>query len=131
MQGVAQTPGILAGPQSLQGGWSEETHLWIRGRQPGDFVELRIPATRKSRLTLYATKSWDYGILRFLVNGQQAGKDFDAWAERPTPSGPIPLGVFEPKNGAFILRVEVVGANPKSRNSKSFFGLDAVTLTEP
>ncbi len=101
------------------------------GQRAGDFIELRIPAKEKRKLTLYATKSWDYGILRFSVNGQPAGKDFDAWAERPKPSGPVTLGVFEPKNGAFILRVEVVGANPKSKNSKSFFGLDAVTLTAP
>ena len=101
------------------------------GQRVGDFIALRIPAKEKRKLTLYATKSWDYGILRFSVNGQPAGKDFDAWAERPKPSGPVTLGVFEPKNGAFILRVEVVGANPKSKNSKSFFGLDAVTLTAP
>lgn len=128
---VAQTPGISVGPQTLRGGWSAETHLWIRGKQPGDFVELRIPATEKRKLTLYATKSWDYGILRFTVNGKPAGKDFDAWAEKPTPSGPIPLGVFEPQNGAFVLRVEVVGANPQSKGTKSYFGLDAVRLTEP
>jgi hypothetical protein len=131
MQIVAQTPDIPVGPQSLSGDWSGDSQLWIRGKQRGDFVELRIPATQKHKLTLYATKSWDYGILRFSVNGQPAGKDFDAWAEKPIPSGAIPLGVFEPKNGAFILRVEVVGANPKSKNSKSFFGLDAVTLTPP
>jgi len=131
MQIVAQTPDIPVGPQGLSGDWSGDSHLWIRGKHAGDFVELRIPVTQKRKLTLYATKSWDYGILRFSVNGQPAGKDFDAWAKKPMASGPIPLGVFEPKSGAFILRVEVVGANPKSKNSKSFFGLDAVTLTEP
>ncbi|MBM3861595.1 MAG: DUF2961 domain-containing protein [Verrucomicrobia bacterium] len=131
MQIVAQTPGIPVGPQPLHGDWSSDAQLWIRGKQTGDFIELRIPATQKRKLTLYSTKSWDYGILRFSVNGRPAGKDFDAWAEKPIPSGAIPLGVFEPKNGAFILRVEVVGANPKSKNSKSFFGLDAVALTEP
>jgi len=134
MQIVAKTPDVPAETQTMslaQGEWSDGSQLWVRGKRVGDFIELRIPATEKRRLTLYATKSWDYGILRFSVNGQPVGKDYDAWAEKPVASGPIDLGVFEPKDGAFILRVEVVGANPKSKNSQSFFGLDAVTLTAP
>jgi hypothetical protein len=134
MKVVAKTPDVPADTQTMslsQGEWSDGSQLWVRGKRVGDFVELRIPATEKRKLTLYATKSWDYGILRFAVNGQPAGKDYDAWAEKPVASGPIELGVFEPKDGAFLFRVEVVGANPKSKNSKSFFGLDAVTLTAP
>jgi len=48
-----------------------------------------------------------------------------------SPSGPIELGAFEPKDGQFILRVEVVGANRASKNTKSYFGLDAITITIP
>ncbi len=134
MQIVAKTPDVPAETQTMslaQGEWSDGSQLWVRGKRVRDFIELRIPATEKRRLTLYATKSWDYGILRFSVNGQPVGKDYDAWAEKPVASGPIDLGVFDPKDGAFILRVEVVGANPKSKNSQSFFGLDAITLTAP
>jgi len=136
MQIVAQTPDITAEPQAMalaQGAWSGGAQLWIRGQRVGDFIELRIPAPQPGaqKLTLYATKSWDYGILRFTVNGQAAGRDYDAWAEKPVASGPIALGVFAPKDAAFILRVEVVGANPASKNSQAFFGLDAVTLTAP
>lgn len=134
MKIVAKTPDVPADTQTMslsQGDWSDGGQLWVRGKRAGDFIELRIPATKKQKLTLYSTKSWDYGILRFTVNGEPAGKDYDAWAEKPVASGPIELGVFEPKDSAFILRVEVVGANPNSKNSKSFFGLDAVTLTEP
>ena len=132
MKIVAKSPVILVEPQShVVAEWSDGAQLFVRGKRVGDFVELSIPATTKQKLTLYATKSWDYGILRFSVNGQPAGKDYDAWAEKPITSGPIELGVFEPKDGAFILRVEVVGANPAARGSKAFFGLDAVTLSTP
>ena len=48
-----------------------------------------------------------------------------------TASGPIELGVFEPKDGQFILRIEVVGANAASKGTKSYFGLDCVTLSKP
>lgn len=83
------------------------------------------------RVTLYATKSWDYGILRFSVNGNPAAKDYDAYSKQSMASGPIDVGVFEPKDGQMVLRVEVVGANPAARGTKSFFGLDAVVLSEP
>ncbi len=133
---VAKSPNTPTEPQSgalSEGEWSGGEQLFVRGNKPGDFVELDIPADGKDRkkITLYATKSWDYGILRFTVNGQKAGNDYDSYHPQPILSGPIELGTFEPKDNQFILRVEVVGGNKDSKNSKSFFGLDAVTLTKP
>ena len=136
MKIVAKSPNTPAEPQRgalTEGEWSNGAQLWVRGNKPGDFVELAIPAPDASakKLTLYATKSSDYGILRFSVNGQWAGKDYDSFSPTVILSGPIPLGTFEPKDGRFLLRVEVVGGRPESKNSKSYFGLDAVTLTAP
>jgi hypothetical protein len=131
---VAKSDGLPTEIQEIgvlqDGAWSEGKQLWIKGRKAGDFIELKIPATGTGRrkLTLYATKSWDYGILRFSVDGQPAGKDFDSFAPQAVASGPIELGTFAPKDGAFTLRVEVVGANAQSKNSKSFFGLDCVVV---
>ncbi|MFI5378827.1 MAG: glycoside hydrolase family 172 protein [Tepidisphaerales bacterium] len=131
---VAKSPGLETEIQDVGvlqgGGWSDGKQLWVRGRRAGDFIELKIPAAGagQRKLTLYATKSWDYGILRFSVNGQPAGKDFDSFAPQAVASGPIELGAFEPKDGGFIVRVEVVGANAQSKNSKSFFGLDCVVV---
>ena len=82
-------------------------------------------------MTLFATNSFDYGVLRFSINGQAARKDYDAYSAAATTSGPIELGVFEPKDGQFILRIEVVASNPASKGTRSYFGLDAVTLTVP
>jgi hypothetical protein len=65
------------------------------------------------------------------VNGKPAEATFDGYAEKPAPSGPINLGIHEPKNGKFILRVEVAGTNPASTGSKYYFGLDAVVLDKP
>jgi hypothetical protein len=133
---IAKSPDTPADPQNgalSDGEWSGGEQLFVRGNKPGDFIELAIPAggSGKKKLTLYATKSWDYGILRFSVNGQRTEKDFDAYSQNVVLSGPIDLGTFEPKEGQFVLRVEVVGANPSSKNSRSYFGLDAVTLTKP
>ncbi len=134
---VGKSDGLPTETQQIgvlqDGNWSEGKQLWVRGRRVGDFIELKIPASGSGarKLTLYATKSWDYGVLRFTVNGKMAGNDFDSFAPQAVASGPIDLGRFEPKNGAFVLRVEVVGANPQSKNSKSFFGLDCVVVGKP
>jgi hypothetical protein len=99
----------------------------------GDFVELAIPAKEPGarKVVLYATRAEDYGMLRFTVNGKAVKATFDGYAEKPTPTGPINLGVHEPKDGRFVLRAEVVGTNPDSTGSKYFFGLDAVLLEKP
>lgn len=130
-----KTEGLAVVPQ---GGWpdiwSEEHQLWIQGKGPGAFVELKVPAQSrgKCKLTLYATKSWDYGIVRFSVNGRSAGEvDLCNTAGRTVvATGPIELGVFEPKDGGFLLRAEVIGANPKSDGTKSYFGLDCIAIEQ-
>jgi hypothetical protein len=128
---VAKSPNLRAEVQSLTNEWSGGAHLLVFGQQIGDFVELAIPSSQPGphKLTLYATKSWDFGVLRFSVDGQIAG-NYDAFNSTVVPSGPIELGVFEPKNHQYVLRVEVVAANPASTNTKSYFGLDAIALSE-
>ncbi|MCW3096685.1 MAG: hypothetical protein JWL77_2303 [Chthonomonadaceae bacterium] len=112
------------------GQWSSNAHLLGKGRKPGDFVELRIPAPAGShRLTLYATKAGDYGIVRLWINGQQIANDFNGYAPNVTPSGPIPLGTFAAQDGQYTLRVEVVGADPKAGGAKYLFGLDCIAVT--
>jgi hypothetical protein len=134
---VGCSPGAAIETQDVDtlqfGSWSEGTHLFVRAKGPGDFVELRfpVPDAGPEKVTLYGTTSWDYGILRFSINGKPAEKECDACTKESRASGPIELGVFEPKDGQMVLRVEVVGANPASRGTKSYFGLDCVVLSKP
>jgi hypothetical protein len=133
---VAHTPGLPIETQRgglKEGSWSAGAQLFVRANKPGDFIELKVASaqTKPKKLTLYATKSFDYGVLRLSVNGNAVEKEFDAYAATAAASGPIELGVFEPHDGDFILRVDVTGSNPAAKGTKSFFGLDAVTVTEP
>lgn len=116
----------------FKGKWSGDAQLLIRGKKAGDFVEVAIPADTAAprRITLYATAANDYGILKFSVNGQAVADTFDGYAPEPTPSAPITLGVFTPKDGKLILHVELVGSNPKSIGAKCLAGLDAVIVSE-
>jgi hypothetical protein len=113
---------------------SNNFQIWIQGRAPGDFVELEIPVERggKHRVVLHALRSWDYGIMRFSVNGQRAGEDIDLFngeARAVAATGPLDLGTFEPVKGRITLRAEVVGGHPRSEGTKSYFGLDCVVVT--
>jgi hypothetical protein len=116
----------------FKGRWSGDAQLLIRGRQVGDFVELKIPVQGDApkRLTLYATQANDYGILKFSVNGQPVADNFDGYANDPTPASPIALGVFAPKDAMLILRVELTGTNPKTVGAKFLAGLDAIVVSE-
>ena len=131
-----RTSGIEIAPQKLYSfgnGWSGDAHLFIQAKQVGDFLEMAIPAPGSGprKILLHGTRASDYGMLRFSVNGKIAEANFDGYAERPAPSGPIALGVHEPKDEKFILRAEVIGTNPASTGPKYYFGLDAVVLEKP
>jgi hypothetical protein len=122
---------FVAAPGQL--GFSDARHLWVKGRRPGDFVELAIPADGDGlrQVTLYATKSWDYGIVQLSVNGTNVGDPVDLFSGeegKVVPSGPVELGSHAPVDGVILLRATVVGGNPKSGGARSYFGLDAVTL---
>ena len=109
--------------------WSGDAHLYVRAAKPGDFVELLIAEgiNGPRRITLHATKSFDYGLLQFSVNGKSIATPFDGFNGLPQPSGAIDLGVFEPDEGRLVLRVEVAGHNPASKGH--FFGLDCAVLS--
>ena len=113
--------------------WSGGGQLFVQATKVGDYVELTLPAKENGpqKVTVYATKSYDYGILRFEVNGKVALDNWDGYNPTSIRSDPIPLGVFEPRDGKITLRVEVAGSNPQSKSPKMYFGIDCVTLGEP
>jgi len=130
---LAQSSGLRVGTQDAglsAGQWSGGKQLFAQATQVGDFIELAVPVSgdQPRKTTIYGTKSWDYGTLRFSINGRQAGKDYDAYSATAVASGPIELGTFSPVDGCLRLRVEVVGANPEAKNARYFFGLDCVVL---
>jgi hypothetical protein len=132
----ATSPGLQWEKQDVagfaSGRWSGGKHLWVKANKVGDFMELQIPVADDlpRKVTLFGTKSADYGTLRFTVNGQAAGNNFDGYNAFPTDSGPIELGTFRPAKGILTLRVEVVGSNPAAVNPATYFGLDCITLTK-
>ncbi|MHC4304235.1 MAG: glycoside hydrolase family 172 protein [Planctomycetota bacterium] len=115
--------------------WSGEQQLWVQAQRVGDFIELEIPAEGDGphRLTVYATRSWDYAVVRFFVNGARVGDDVDLFnteGRAVAATGPIDLGVVRAEGGRLILRIEVVGSNEQSEKPGTYFGIDCVVLTK-
>jgi hypothetical protein len=130
---AARSADLPVETQNLEGlgsGWSADAQLFIRAPQVGGFVELIVPTEQSGpqRITLHATRAPDYGTLKFSVTGRTVESTFDGYAEIAAPSGPIDLGVHEPQDGKFVIRVEVVGTNSASTGQKYYYGLDAVVL---
>jgi hypothetical protein len=130
-----KTEGLIAEPQDMSpwdsANWGKGHHLVVKARKPGEFVELELAAADQEprELILYGTEAPDFGILKITVNGQESTKSVDLWGPNVQPAKPVSLGSFKPENGGYRVRVEVVGANPKSTGPRYFFGLDCFVLT--
>ena len=131
---TATSPGLKVGEQAgamLAGDtWSGDKQVFVQSTKVGDFIEFAVPVAddKPHKLVLYATRSYDYGILRFTVNGQPAGKEVDFYQSAPVLADPVELGTFQAKDGKLILRAEVAGANPASRGPRFYFGVDCVAV---
>lgn len=131
---IRKSEGLVTSTQDMHpfpGRWSSDAHLLVKGRRQGDFVEVASPCSGKAprRLSLCATKANDYATLSFTVNGQIVRERFNGYAPTVSASGPIPLGIFTPVNGRFVLRVEVVGADQRCEGERYLVGLDAVVIS--
>jgi len=115
--------------QQLWDKWSGGSHLWWIGAKPGDKLELELPVEKAGRYELKVglTKAGDYGIVRFLLDGEKIGEPIDLYDPRVVPTGEISLGTVELSGGTHTLAVEIIGANEKAIKAY-MFGLDYVKL---
>ena len=114
--------------------WSGDAQAWFGCKHVGDAVELRCPlhCEGPTKLTLYATRYPDYGIIQVSVNGQPFGGSIDLCNTKDkgvAPTGPIELGIFEAIGESAVIRFEVVGSNPSAPAPGTYFGLDCLVLT--
>lgn len=128
---TTHTPSAIVGAQPLgsfpPGLWSGDAQLFVRAGNVGDFIELAVPMSAPSRLIVRPTRSWDYGKVRFLVNGRPASGDVDLSTGVPgtvEPGAEVDLGRAQPTRGWTKLRVEVVGTGTGAQPPGTYFGLD-------
>lgn len=113
--------------------WSNGEHLIAKATNVGASLELDVPASegQPRQIVLYATQAPDYGTLKFRINGQASEATFDGYADKVQLAEPLKLGVFQPKDGRFLVQAEVTGANPKANGPRFFFAFDCFVLEDP
>ena len=123
LQGTAAFP---------DGRWSKDGHMFASETQPGDWLELELPAVGAGGhlLELSLTRAGDYGIVAVSVNGTQVGEPIDLSWYTVQPSGPIGLGSVALRGQQDVLRIEVVGKHPENSAPHAQFGLDGLRLTK-
>ena len=134
---TAQSEGLPGGrqvphPRFHPDRFSGQAHYFVPGRRLGDFVEFTIPEQYKPRrVVLHLVRSFDFGIVQLSVNGRKVIRPIDLYESDPATITKVDLGEVPPAGNTITLRVELVGKNPDSRGSGTFFGLDCVELKEP
>ena len=109
--------------------WTGNRQLWWRGARPGAKLKLDASVARsgKYEVSVGLTKAPDYGVVQFWLDGAKAGEPIDLFDPAVVPSGPVVLDVHDLVQGRHALTVEIVGANPKARQSY-LFGIDRLEL---
>lgn len=131
----AQSDGLQCGPQRPSPAflpdktWSAGNHFFVAGRRAGDFVEFAFTEQfHPAELTLFVTKSYDFGVVRVSVDGKPVGDDIDLYAPRPVTEAVL-LGNAVPVDNRIVLRMELVGKNRKATGSGTYMGLDCIVIT--
>lgn len=125
----SKSPGLdlMVHERSPKKFWNQGNYLFAKS-EVGDFIEFQVTAQSPvaETLLLNATTASDMGILKISVNGQAAKQTVDLYSKKVAATDFIDLGVFDPVDGGYLVRVEVVGKNRKSK--AAYLTLDCIQL---
>ncbi|MFW6161437.1 MAG: glycoside hydrolase family 172 protein [Planctomycetota bacterium] len=113
-------------------GWSGGAHLWWRDGKPGDTLAVALPVAKAGRykVVVRLTKSYDYAIVQFGLDGEKLGDPIDLYSPKPVAIEPIALGVRRLAAGQHKLTLAIAGIHPKAK-PRHMAGLDYVKLVPP
>jgi hypothetical protein len=127
---LRKEPNFPVGTQDISGHgeFSRGKQVWLRAGKEGSLAEFSLPRSVKAgkyRLTLWAVRSWDYGIVQWSLNGKALGEPIDGYSPEVV-SRKVDCGTVEIRPGQNRLAVKLTGKNEKSRGY--YAGLDALKL---
>ncbi|MFI5378404.1 MAG: DUF2961 domain-containing protein [Tepidisphaerales bacterium] len=126
MKILAKTGGVTELQHEAR--WSGGTQLWWRDGKPGDRLELALPVGKagRYRVSLNATRAFDYGIFQLSIDGKKAGDPVDLYRAESDMTL-LDLGLHDLTAGEHRLAIEIVGSNPAAK-PRHMIGVDYVKL---
>lgn len=114
------------------GHWSDNNHMIAEAKRPEDFITFQIPARAGQAYDLYVylTESYDFGVVKFRLNGASIGNSIDLWSDIILSTGKLYLGRFVANDNKNLLEMKVIGKNPASRTPYYQFAIDGIQLDE-
>jgi len=119
-------PALVEGAIEYNGPrWSGDEQLFWTGAKPGDYLEVEINSSEniEKNLVGQVARNNDYAIIQFYFNGGKIGKEFDCYRSGLKVSYKTNFGKVKLKKGKNILKIEIIGANPKAKKLYNL-GLD-------
>ena len=116
--------------------WSHGLNVWSGNSQlvwfpaaVGESFETEFPAQKAGKYHLLArfTEGPNYGIFQLSLDGKKLGEPIDLHAAKIALRASADLGVVDLSGAKPVLKVEVTGQNPASR--EFIFGVDYFKLT--
>jgi len=97
--------------------WSGDNQFWWNNTESNAFIEFEInqPKKAEKRLVAQFTKAHDYAIIQIYFNDKKIGSPIDLYNYDVIASGKLDLGKVSIKKGKNILKIKIVGANPKAK----------------
>lgn len=111
------------------GGLTDNQQLWFRPSTEKGWVEVQfhVEEAQTAELSVNMLHSWDYGIYRVLLDGQEIGR-IDLFGANMAPRE-HKLGMRDLSAGKHVLRFEGAGKNPDSKGY--FLGFDKLSGRVP
>lgn len=111
--------------------WSNNKQLYWIGGRPGDTLEFPIECKQDHcDLEMVLTCARDYGIVQLYLDDVALGKPIDLYDPNVVTTGLLHFQNIAIEKGPHVVRVQLVGANPKAAKAY-MFGIDYLRVLPP
>lgn len=110
--------------------WVVEEQVFVQNTEANGWVEWTVPGLTpgKKQVTIYMTRSTDYGIVQVSINDKLAGTPIDLYSPAVGPLAGVDLGIVEVTGNTLKLKVAVVNKNNLASSPYYQFGVQGIAL---
>ncbi|WP_206028513.1 PVC-type heme-binding CxxCH protein [Thalassoroseus pseudoceratinae] len=108
--------------------WSNNSHLWWTGAQPGEKLSVDLPEfTGTVEIEVVLTCARDYGIVQLSIDDKLLGPPIDLYNPEVITTGVLSFPKTSVEGKRHRFNVQLLGANPKAAKAY-MFGIDYLRI---